>query len=60
VKTGRFDTSDLAGLFEFTRRHPRVRPLVVTAPGREAAARRVGVDAVSWIDFRESGPDRFA
>jgi uncharacterized protein len=58
VKTGQFGTSDLTGLFEFTRRHPRIRPLVVTAPGREAAARRVGADAISWIDFLHSGPDR--
>jgi uncharacterized protein len=55
VKSGRFDRSDLTGLFEFSARHAHVRPLVITAPGQEGAARRLGLHAVSWVDFLISG-----
>lgn len=56
VKTGRLDSRDVQGVLEFSRRHPKVRPLLVTRPGGEAMARRFGVDAVSWIDFLSAGP----
>jgi hypothetical protein len=51
VKTGRLDSRDVLGLLEFSRRHPKIQPLLVTRPGEEAAGRRFGVDAVSWVDF---------
>ncbi len=55
VKTGRFSGQDLYGLLEFCRRHRAFRPLVITAPGNEEAARRHGVTAVSWEEFLFSG-----
>lgn len=55
VKSGRFESRDLAGLFEFCRRHPTFHPLVVTRPGDEDLARRFGVRAVSWVDFLMRG-----
>lgn len=56
VKTGRFESAGLRGLLEFSRRHPKVRPLAVTRPGDEELARRFGLDAVSWMDFLRAGP----
>jgi hypothetical protein len=56
IKTGRFTASDLRGLFEFCRRFPEFRPLVLTAPGDEDSAKNHGISAISWIDFLVSGP----
>ena len=56
IKSGRFDSRDLAGLFEFCKRHRTFRPLVITRPGDEDLARRFGVQAVSWVDFLAAGP----
>jgi len=56
IKTGGFDSKDLRGLLEFCRRYPRHRPLVVTAPGNEHQAERLGVASISWSDFLMSGP----
>jgi hypothetical protein len=56
IKSARFDSRDLAGLFEFCKRHPAFRPLVITRPGDEDHARRFGVQAVSWVDFLAAGP----
>lgn len=56
VKTVAFESSRLRGLLEFCRRFPRHKPLVVTAPGDESLATRLGVTAVSWRDFLLSGP----
>ncbi|MBI1873695.1 MAG: ATP-binding protein [Acidobacteria bacterium] len=56
VKSGRFESRDLGGLMEFSRRHPAFRPLVITRPGDEATALRFGLDAISWIDFLGAGP----
>ncbi len=56
VKVGRFDATDLRGLLELTRREPRLRPLVLTAPGWETAARRTGVEAMTWTRFLVEGP----
>jgi predicted AAA+ superfamily ATPase len=58
VKSGAFEPSDLRGLLEFCRRHPRFRPLVVTAPGDEARASHLGLASVSWHEFLLSGPPR--
>jgi hypothetical protein len=38
-------------LFEFCKRHPAFRPLVVTRSGDKELARRLGVQAMSWIHF---------
>ena len=56
VKTGKFDGHALRPLLEFTRRYPRFTPLVITAPGGEAAAGRHGVAAVAWDRFLNEGP----
>ncbi len=56
VKTGPFGASDLRGLLEFCRRHPRFRPLVLRGPEGADAARRVGVDSMPWAKFLLSGP----
>jgi hypothetical protein len=56
IKTGVFDSKDLRGLFEFCRRYPRFRPLVITASGNEPQARKLGAASMSWSDFLLSGP----
>jgi predicted AAA+ superfamily ATPase len=56
VKTGPFDATHLRGLLEFCRRYPRYQPLVVTSPGDEPLATRLGVPAVNWSDFLFAGP----
>lgn len=56
IKTGGFDSKDLRGLLEFCRRYPRHRPLVITSPGQEHHAERLGIASISWPDFLMSGP----
>jgi uncharacterized protein len=58
VKTGRFGGQDLRGLLEFCRRYPAFTPLVITAPGDEEAARRLGLQGISWVDFLFAGPPK--
>jgi len=58
VKTGRFGGQDLRGLLEFCRRYPAFTPLVITAPGDEETARRLGIQAISWMDFLFAGPPK--
>ena len=56
IKSKLFHSQDLAGLFEFCRRHAALRPLAVTRPGDEGLARRLAIQAVSWIEFLAGGP----
>ncbi len=56
VKSGRFQMKDLAGLLEFVRRHPGIRPLVVCDAAGLSAAGQAGVQAVTWQEFLLSGP----
>jgi len=56
IKSARFESRHLTGLLEFARRHPNFRPLVVTRPGDEGLARRLGLQSMSWVDFLSSGP----
>ena len=56
VKTSSFDSRGLEGRLEFCRRNPKLRPLVITAPGDEPLARRHGLVAMSWKESRMSGP----
>lgn len=58
VKSGRYAQSDLAGLFEFTRRHPRYQPLFVGVAGGLDLAERLGVRAITWQEFLLQGPGR--
>src|SRR5262249_21874649 len=60
VKTGRFGPSDLTGLLEFSRRHPRFRPLVVCTEAHRATAERLGVPATTWQSFCLEGPSAAA
>jgi len=56
IKSKPFHSRNLAGLFEFCRRHPTFRPLIVTRPGDEDAARKLGIQGVSWVEFLDRGP----
>lgn len=56
VKTGPFRAGDLAGLLEFTRRHPRFTPLVLGGPEGQAPSERAGVRWLDWRDWLVSGP----
>ncbi len=56
VKTGSFHSGDLRGLLEFTRRHSRFRPLVLTGRGGALAASRAGIESMPWSKFLLSGP----
>ena len=58
VKTGAFQASDLRGLLEFTRRHPRFHPLVLSGRGGALGASRAGVASMPWARFLLSGPPR--
>ena len=60
IKTARFESRDLTGLLESSRRHPGFRPLVVTRPGDEGLAKRFGLRAISWVDFLGAGPQAAA
>jgi len=48
--------NDLKGLLEFTRRHPKFRPLVVCGAKGDAAAESAGIPAISWREFLVNGP----
>lgn len=56
IKTGKFAASELQGLLEFTRRHSKFKPLVITAPGDEARARSLRIPGMNWQEFLLSGP----
>jgi hypothetical protein len=56
VKTGRYETHDLAGLLEFCRRYRRFQPLVLCDSGDDAAARHAGAASQSWREFLLRGP----
>jgi len=58
IKTGRFGAGDLAGLFEFVRRFPAYRLLVVCSEAGLDTAARLDIPAVSWRDFLLDGPPR--
>lgn len=51
VKTGRISASELKGLGEFVRRHPKFRPLVVCDEDARPVAERAGFEATPWTDF---------
>jgi len=56
IKTGKVQMNDLKGLLEFTRRHPKFRPLVVCGAKGDAAAESAGIPAISWREFLVNGP----
>jgi predicted AAA+ superfamily ATPase len=51
VKTGPFTGTDLKGLFEFTRQYPEFKPLVLCDEKEKNAAKRLGVESLSWQEF---------
>ena len=55
VKTGRLGQADVRGLFEFTRRFSRYRPLLVCDPEQLVAARRLGAHVMTWQQFLLGG-----
>ena len=56
VTTGPVRNADLRGLLEFTRRHPRYRPLLVGDPGALISAQRAGIAAITWREYLLNGP----
>ncbi|HEX7478566.1 MAG TPA: DUF4143 domain-containing protein, partial [Polyangiales bacterium] len=56
VKTGKFQLNDLAGLLEFTRRHPGWKPLVICSAAGRVTAERAEIPAVTWQQFLLDGP----
>ena len=60
VTTGRVTPRELKGLGEFVRRFPEYRPLVICQPGKEGAAERLGIAAMSWQDFLWEGPGKIS
>jgi len=56
VKTGSFIERDLIGLFEFTRKNPKYRPLIICDEKDVAKARKLTIEALSWPNFLLSGP----
>lgn len=56
IKTGPYGLQDLKGLLVFMERHKGCKPLVLCDPGREQAARTLGLEAASWVDFLLAGP----
>ncbi len=58
VKTGRISTSDLKGLGELVRRHPKFRPLVACDAEARPVVERAGFEAILWTDFLLHGPPR--
>lgn len=60
VKSGPFGAPDLRGLFEFTRRYPEFRPLVLCDPTQVEAAQRLGASAMPWTEFLLRGPLQMA
>jgi predicted AAA+ superfamily ATPase len=55
VKTGPVLPRDLGGIAEFTRRHPRFRPLVLCDESAHATVKRAGFAAMTWRDFLRVG-----
>jgi predicted AAA+ superfamily ATPase len=51
VKTGTIATRDLAGLGEFSRRHPELRPIVLCDHDARRVVERAGFDAMGWREF---------
>jgi predicted AAA+ superfamily ATPase len=55
VKTGPFTTSDLRGLFEFTKQYPSFRPLVLCDSSCLKIAENMHIKALSWHQFLMQG-----
>lgn len=55
VKTGAVETRDLQGLLELTRRHPKLKPLLLCDPSARSVAERLGIAVLDWREFLVSG-----
>lgn len=51
IKTGKVHSQDLNGLFEFTKRHPSFRPLVLCDSEVVSQIERMQIKAISWQKF---------
>jgi hypothetical protein len=51
VKTGEINVADLKGLFEFTRRHPKFKPLIILDKYAPPAVIQTGATIMTWQDF---------
>ncbi len=56
VKTGRFSSAELRGLFEFCKRYPSFRPLLLCNEEDVYQAERFQITAQPWPQFLLSGP----
>ncbi len=57
VKTGAITPSSLRGLAEFSRRHPKYRPLVLCDAEEQTSIERAGLAAMPWREFLLRGLD---
>jgi predicted AAA+ superfamily ATPase len=55
VKTGAYDSTDLRGLLEFTRRHPAFKPLVLCDDDYRIVADRLGIASIDWRSYLVAG-----
>jgi predicted AAA+ superfamily ATPase len=55
VKTGAIAPADVRGLGEFTRRHPKYRPVVLCDDEARVAVERAGFTVMSWRSFLMQG-----
>lgn len=58
ITTGAVSLGELRGLAEFTRRHPRYRPLLLCDQAEIETAQRTGLETVPWTEFLLDGPSR--
>lgn len=59
VKTGAVQATELRGLLEFHRRHPKFTPVLVGDEAGRGAAERVGITFMEWHDYLLSGLEGF-
>lgn len=51
-------TASVAARFVLQFGYPVSTPLVITTPGDEETARRLGLQGISWVDFLLAGPPK--
>lgn len=55
IKTGRLNSADLSGLFEFTKRYPAFRPLVLCDASEIKNGEKMHLPVISWQQFLFQG-----
>lgn len=56
VKSGHVQASDLRGLLEFHRRHPKFKPLLIGEESARPAAERIGIAFLPWREYLVRSP----